>query len=62
MYEYQNWMTTKEKSYLLFTISKLELQTKLDTISCYEQSKVILISQWYSWMENILVDHFSYMK
>ena len=23
MYEYQNWMTTKEKSYLLFTISKL---------------------------------------
>ena len=32
MYEYQNWMTTKEKSYLLFTISKLELQTKLDTI------------------------------
>ena len=59
MYEYQNWMTTKEKSYLLFTISKLELQTKLDTISCYEQSKVILISQWYSWMENILVDYFS---
>lgn len=59
MYEYQNWMTTKEKSYLLFTISKLELQTKLDTISCYEQSKVILISQWYSWMENILVDFFS---
>lgn len=59
MYEYQNWMTTKEKSYLLFTISKLELQSKLDTISCYEQSKVILISQWYSWMENILVDYFS---
>ena len=48
MYEYQNWMTTKQKSYLLFTISKVELQTKLDTISCYEQSEVILISQWYS--------------